>query len=207
MDLAWGRGVFMRGNHTDASDAQHPKRSIQIPCDAPEFLLNNGVFRIFDNAYYHLRRGQKKMIVSHDSFFFPLDGLGSWNRLYGKRGFLQYQCLLPIQKEPVYQIMKMMKQAKLGSSLVVGKTFGGIPSSGMMSFPKPGLTLTIDFPNTGSKLFELLDELDKIAISVYPAKDARMSPAAFKRFYPQWNNFSQFIDPEFSSSFWRRVTQ
>lgn len=206
LDLFRGRGVFMRGNHLEAKGEVHSKQGVRIPCDAPEFLLNNFTFRIFDTAYYHLRPSRQTKCVSYDSFFFPLDGIGSWNRLYGKRGFLQYQCLLPIGPEPIYEMMKAMKKAKQGSALVVGKTFGDVSSSGMLSFPKRGLTVTIDFPNTGRALFELLEELDKIALSVYPAKDARMAASSFKRFYPQWDQFRQFIDPAFSSSFWRRVT-
>jgi hypothetical protein len=98
----------------------------------------------------------------------------------------------------------------MGSFLVVLKNFGNVTSPGMLSFPRPGTTLAIDFPNRGARTLSLLEALDDITRStggaVYPAKDARMSPGAFQQYFPEWRTFSQFIDPAFSSSFWRRVT-
>jgi hypothetical protein len=89
------------------------------------------------------------------------------------------------------------------------KTFGDRSPAGMMSFPRKGVTLALDLPNLGGKLLHLLDELDAIVLKnggvIYPAKDARMSSCNFKTFYPQWQEFGEFVDPRFSSSFWRRV--
>jgi hypothetical protein len=97
-----------------------------------------------------------------------------------------------------------------GSFLSVLKRFGRMPSIGMMSFPQSGYTLALDFPNRGASTLQLLDQLDAVVMSaggrVYPAKDSRMSAASFQAFYPDWRKFSSFIDPKFSSSFWRRVT-
>ncbi|HKF36901.1 MAG TPA: FAD-binding protein, partial [Ktedonobacteraceae bacterium] len=94
--------------------------------------------------------------------------------------------------------------------LTVLKTFGAIQSPGMLSFPRPGLTLALDFAYGGSKTLKLLEELDSIVLqsggAVYPAKDARMSAASFQAFFPGWKEFAQYVDPHFSSSFWRRVT-
>jgi len=90
------------------------------------------------------------------------------------------------------------------------KNFGSTPSLGMLSFARPGATLAIDFPNRGEPTLRLLESLDEITRSaggaVYPAKDARMSAESFQRYFPAWQEFTRFIDPKFSSSFWRRVT-
>jgi hypothetical protein len=97
-----------------------------------------------------------------------------------------------------------------GSFLAVLKNFGDVPSPGLMSFPRPGVTLALDFPNRGGRTLGLLEELDAIVRRyggrVYPAKDARMSPQSFQAYFPEWREFSRFVDPGFSSSFWRRVT-
>jgi hypothetical protein len=97
-----------------------------------------------------------------------------------------------------------------GSFLAVLKVFGSMPSLGMMSFARPGVTLALDFPNRDARTLALLDSLDDITRAaggaVYPAKDARMSPAAFRAYFPQWEQFRGYVDPRFSSSFWRRVT-
>ena len=91
------------------------------------------------------------------------------------------------------------------------KQFGTQPSLGMLSFPRPGTTLALDFPNTGEALWALLRRLDQIVDAAggaqYPAKDARMTAASFQQAYPRWQDFSRFIDPRFSSGFWRRVTE
>jgi len=98
-----------------------------------------------------------------------------------------------------------------GSFLTVLKTFGTRRSPGLMSFPRLGATLTLDFPNTGPGLFELLDELDTIVLAagggINPYKDARMSPETFTRSFPDWEHMLGFVDTRFSSSFWRRVTR
>jgi FAD/FMN-containing dehydrogenase len=107
-------------------------------------------------------------------------------------------------------ILQRISKSGAASFLSVMKTFGDRPPAGMMSFPKKGVTLALDLPNLGGKLLRLLDDLDEVVLKnggvIYPAKDARMSPRHFKTFYPQWKEFAKFIDPRFSSGFWRRVT-
>ena len=211
-----GRGMFMRGNHlaTPASKKLPKiKQKLTIPFDAPSNLLNKYSIKLFNAAYY---RKQFRKIVHepqhYDKFFYPLDGIGQWNRLYGKRGLLQYQCVVPIDSgyEVVSKILKECGKKGQGSFLSVLKIFGNIPSPGLLSFPREGVTLALDFPNRGLDTFLLLDTLDKIVTAaggaVYPAKDARMASASFKSYYPNWNAFEKYIDPHFSSSFWRRVT-
>jgi hypothetical protein len=135
-----------------------------------------------------------------------------WNRLYGKRGFFQYQCIVPYQDgyEVMKEILERISRSGEGSFLGILKTFGDVPSPGMLSFPRPGLTLALDFANRGQKTLCLLDALDTLVRQsggiVYPAKDARMSPESFQTYFPRWQEFAQYIDPKFSSSFWRRVT-
>ena len=107
-------------------------------------------------------------------------------------------------------MLRQVSGSKEAPSLAVLKRFGALKSPGMLSFPRPGITLAIDFANRGPSTLALLERLDEIVReaggSVYPAKDARMSAASFRRFFPGWESFVPHIDPKFSSSFWRRVT-
>jgi FAD/FMN-containing dehydrogenase len=133
--------------------------------------------------------------------------------MYGKRGFLQYQFVVPfnVAREAMRDILGRIRRSGEGSFLTVLKEFGDIQSPGMLSFPRPGLTLALDFAYGGPKTLRLLDELDRIVLqsggAVYPAKDARMSAASFQTFFPRWKEFAAYVDPKFSSSFWRRVTE
>jgi len=144
-------------------------------------------------------------------FFSPLDGIGRWNRMYGKRGFLQWQCLVPIAqgRQAFAEIFSAIVRSGLASFVSVMKTMGEIPSLGIMSFPGPGVTLALDFPNVPDS-FKLLDRLDDLVLAaggrIYLAKDARMSASHFQRFYPRWQDLEQLRDPMFSSSLWRRLT-
>ncbi|MCX6104673.1 MAG: FAD-binding protein, partial [Proteobacteria bacterium] len=128
-------------------------------------------------------------------------------------GFYQYQCVVPFSESTaaIREILTEIAGAGLGSFLAVLKTFGSRPSLGMLSFARPGVTLALDFPNTGENVLRLFERLDAITLSargsVYPAKDARMSGSSFKHFFPQWQEFSKYVDPRFSSSFWRRVVE
>jgi FAD/FMN-containing dehydrogenase len=176
-------------------------------------LLNRWTLKTF-NSLYHNRQRQKTVqrLTHYDPFFYPLDSIHGWNRLYGRRGFMQYQCVVPHEggRESVRALFTRISAAGEGSFLAVLKIFGSLPSPGMMSFPVPGVTLALDFANRGRRTLGLLEELDSIVRRhhgrVYPAKDARMSPQSFQIYYPDWREFARFIDPAFSSGFWRRVT-
>ena len=213
-----GRGLFMRGNHVNdaALKIKHSQNvkgaKFNIPCDAPHFVLNPASISLFNWAYYWKQRRKSVASLTHyNPFFYPLDAIENWNRLYGKRGFLQYQCVVPplVEEAATREMLTVIAKARMGSFLVVLKRFGDRPSRGMLSFSRPGTTLALDFPNVGPRLFELLNHLDSIVRSahgaVYPAKDARMSREAFTEFYPRVVEFKQYMDPQFSSSFWRRV--
>jgi FAD/FMN-containing dehydrogenase len=209
-----GRGLFIRGNHA-AAGTRRPRRGLQarVPCHAPSFLLHPTVLRAANAVHYrsHGRRVSRRT-VHYERFFFPLDSIGDWNRLYGKRGLLQYQCVVPPADGPrvLRELLLRIGRSGEGSFLAVLKVFGELPSPGLLSFPRPGVTLALDFPIRGTRVFELLDQLDEVVAScggrVYPAKDARMSAAHFQAYYPQWRAFAAHVDPAFSSSFWRRVT-
>jgi FAD/FMN-containing dehydrogenase len=211
-----GRGILMRGNHNadPALRAQVPPSgsALNMPFDLPSFVLNPLTIRALNFAYYtkQLRRFQSS-VVPYRPFFSPLDGIGNWNRMYGKRGFLQWQCLVPTSggRQAFAEIFAAVVRSGLASFVSVMKTMGAIPSRGLMSFPGPGVTLALDFPNVPDS-FRLLERLDDLVQEaggrIYLAKDARMSASHFQRSYPQWRELEQQRDPMFSSSLWRRLT-
>ena len=131
--------------------------------------------------------------------------------MYGKDGLLQFQCVVPPtgSLQAIAEMLTASANSGLASFLTVLKIFGNVRSPGMMSFPMPGITLTLDFPIRSNQSFSLVDRLGEITLAakgrIYPAKDARMTPSQFQSFYPQYQDFSRYIDPKFSSSFWRRV--
>ena len=170
--------------------------------------------KLFNGLYYRMqRRKDGRSCIHYRPFFYPLDGILHWNRMYGPRGFYQYQCLVPFAggDAAIREILSRIGRSGAGSFLAVLKRFGDKPAAGMLSFPRAGYTLALDFPNHGHKTLELLESLDQVTRAaggaVYPAKDARMSAESFQAYYPQWRDFASFIDPAFSSSFWRRVTE
>ena len=214
-----GRGIFMRGNSATAAQAgaaraAEAKRQLAFPFDAPHWLLNRLTVTAFNTVYYHRQRRERETrLVHYDPFFYPLDRILAWNRMYGRRGFFQYQFVSPMaaSERVVSRVLEKVAQSGAAPFLAVMKTFGKRPRAGLLSFPRPGVTLAMDLPNLGAKLLRLLDELDEIVLGdggcLYPAKDARMPPQSFAASYPHWKEFAQFIDPRFSSSFWRRVTR
>lgn len=209
-----GRGVFMRGNHSAIEGNAPRARPLRVPFTPPVSLVNRLSLGVFNRLYFHRPSAQQLDAVWHyRPFFYPLDGLRDWNRIYGPRGFFQYQCVIPpgAAEPALTDMLDAIARAGSGSFLAVLKMFGETRSPGLLSFPRPGATLALDFPNGGAPTLELLERLDAITRAadgaVYPAKDARMSAAAFQQYFPRWREFSRFIDPRFSSSFWRRVTE
>ncbi|MDR6095855.1 FAD-binding oxidoreductase [Stenotrophomonas sp. SORGH_AS_0321] len=212
-----GRGHFLRGDHAPgdaqaATPSSSPRRS--IPFVPPVSLVNGLTLRPFNTMYYWRQPARRRRHVSHyQSYFYPLDGINHWNRMYGPRGFLQHQCVLPpvVARDAIAELLTEISRSGRGSFLAVLKEFGTRPSPGLLSFPRPGTTLALDFPNDGPEVFLMLDRLDQIVAeaggAVYAAKDARMSGTLFRQAYPEWERFAQYIDPRFSSGFWRRVTE
>ncbi|MGA9356202.1 MAG: FAD-binding oxidoreductase [Terriglobales bacterium] len=208
------RGIFFRGNHSAASHkAAYAKPGPRLPFALPQWLLNRHTVRTFNAAYYRVhasRRGPS--LLPYQSFFYPLDSIRQWNLLYGKQGFLQYQCVIPeTNLDALEELLDRIARSGMGSFLGVLKKFGDAPTAGMLSFPRPGLTLALDFAMRGERTLQLMRSLDEIVQrsggALYPAKDARMSAALFESSFPRWRSFVPYIDPKMSSSFWRRVTE
>ena len=209
-----GRGVFMRANHASAERTTPGAGQLRVPFTPPLPPVNRLSLRLFNTLYYHRPAARQADAVWHyRPFFYPLDGVLEWNRIYGPRGFYQYQCVIPpaAAKESLDEMLETIAVSGSGSFLAVLKMFGEQTSPGLLSFVRPGVTLALDFPNAGGPTLRLLESLDAITRkaggAVYPAKDARMSAASFQQYFPRWNEFQRFIDPRFSSSFWRRVSQ
>jgi len=210
---ALGRGIYMAGMHAPPGLMKPPpseRRALTVPFAPPVSLVNNLSVCWFNRLYYHLPRPARGL-TPYQPFFYPLDNLREWNRLYGRRGFFQYQCVIPPAeaRAALREVLARIAASGQGSMLAVLKRFGDQTSGGLLSFPRPGFTLALDFPNLGARTFALLESLDEVTRqaggAVYPAKDARMSGDSFRRYFPRWAEFSRFIDPRFSSSFWRRV--
>jgi FAD/FMN-containing dehydrogenase len=211
----FARGIFMRGEHDETQGPLTPlvKPKVAMPFDLPAFALSRLTVGAFNTLYYHKQMSKQKTgLIDYEPFFYPLDRILKWNRLYGRQGLLQFQCVLPWESDPMgmIQALRAITASGLASFLAVIKVFGDVQSPGMMSFPMPGITLALDFPIRREVSFGLLDKLADITAEfggrMYPAKDACMSAAHFQQFYPQWQQFSSYIDPSFSSSFWQRVT-
>jgi FAD/FMN-containing dehydrogenase len=208
-----GRGVFMRGNHVAVESGPQPsKGGVVVPLVPPISLVNKLSLRPFNLAYYQLQaRKRQKTLVHYEPFFHPLDNVHHWNRIYGPKGFYQYQSVVPrnVGKEAVAAMLQTISAVGEGSFLAVLKTFGERQSVGMMSFPMPGVTLALDFPNKGEKTHSLLRSLDAIVRDaggrIYAAKDARMPRDLFESGYPQWTEFVKYRDPGISSAMSRRL--
>ncbi|MEM7550898.1 MAG: FAD-binding oxidoreductase [Bacteroidota bacterium] len=201
----FGRGIVMLGEHSVQNDLENkpslnsaPENQLNIPFNFPNFALNNLTVRLFNEFYYQKTyRKDNTFISGYNSFFYPLDGLGNWNRIYGGKGFLQYQFVLPMEggKEGLVKILGRINRRGLGSFLAVLKIFGEQPE-GILSFPMRGYTLALDFPIVRG-LFDFLDELDKIVQDfggrIYLAKDARMKTEMFLNTYPEIENFRSIL--------------
>ena len=141
-------------------------------------------------------------IVNYDSYFFPLDNIRNWNRLYGSKGFLQYQFVMPSSsaREGIREILKIVSESSKGSFISVLKKFGNA-NQNLLSFPTAGYTLALDFKNEPN-VFPLLNKLDEVLLAhggrLYLAKDSRMSEDVFKAAYPNWERFVEIkktLDP------------
>src|SRR6202163_3400303 len=207
------RGIFFRGNHASERAMEvRRKRGPKLPFALPGWMLNRYSVKAFNSAYYKIHSAKKGVsVVPYDSFFYPLDSIRQWNLLYGRKGFLQYQCVIPENNiEAVGELLERIARSGMGSFLGVLKQFGFSPPAGMLSFPRPGITIALDFAMRGERTLKLMQSLDEVVQqsggALYPAKDARMSPSMFETSFPRWRAFVPYIEPKMSSSFWRRVT-
>jgi len=209
------RGIFMQGDHSPKKDElkPSPESKLVFPFEAPSFALNPFSVGAFNTAFYHKQIRKRVMsLLDYEPFFYPLDKVLHWKRMYGKRGLLQFQYVIPWEyaREGTVAILKEVAKSGLASFLAVLKAFGDFPSPGLMSFPKPGITLALDFPIKPGKSFPLFERLADMTLEfggrLYPAKDAAMTARQFQAFYPQWQEFARYRDPLLTSSFWERVT-
>ncbi|MFV1984387.1 MAG: FAD-binding protein [Thiohalomonadales bacterium] len=219
-----GRGVYFTGEHATSSNTSdidtaqfnHLKKKLTVPFNLPVKTLNKHTVKLF-NAFY-IRNAvsieKNKSDLSHyEEYFYPLDNILHWNRIYGKSGLYQHQCVVPEKDADVIltELLTIVSNEDNSSFLSVLKKFGNIKSPGLLSFPRPGFTLAMDFSRRGKQTKKLLESMNDIVSSaggaIYPAKDAVMSRRIFQQSYSKLNQFKEFIDPKFSSSFWRRVNE
>ncbi len=221
------RGIFMRANHMTAEEAaampslkaglknqqkKMKKKPLQIPFVPPISLVNGFSLKPFNMAYYQLQKMKSGLNVAHyEPFSYPLDNLENWNRMYGPRGFYQYQCVVPrdVGQLAVQAILDTIAASGEGSFLAVLKTFGNRETKGMLSFPKPGVTFALDFTNRGEATLKLFDCFDNIVREangrLYMAKDARMPRDLFVAGYPRLLDFMKYRDIGVSSAMSRRL--
>lgn len=211
-----GRGILISGNHAPGNGAiKAPLSSaprLSVPFTPPVPAINGLTLKAFNSAYYYAnRRRAGATRVPFSAFFYPLDAIAGWNRLYGPCGLYQHQSVVPFgARQAVTDLLATCEAHGQASFLTVLKSFGTRPSPGLLSFPRPGFTLTLDFPNRGDRTLRLLEQLDVIVLSaggsINPYKDARMAPETFQRAFPHWGELEHHRDPALQSSFWRRVT-
>lgn len=214
-----GRSLVMTGEHVRMADLPrqhrtHPfqtpaKRRVAVPVDAPAFALNRFSVRAFNALYWkRASRAPRKALVDWDSYFYPLDAILGWNRIYGRRGFVQFQCALPLESSEagLAALLTETAAAGQGSFLAVLKRFGEQQSR--FSFPMAGYTLALDFP-ANAKTLALLDRLDAITIDhggrFYLAKDARLSAEVLHHADPRADTFRDMrrasgLDRSFASA-------
>ncbi len=192
-----GRSIVMLGEPAEAGPLDlSPSKTWTVPVGLPGFCLNQYTVSLFNFFYYKLKSNLVPgRLVSLDEFFFPLDKIAHWNKLYGRRGFTQYQLVLPKDASlaGLKVILARIAAAGLGSFLAVLKLFGP-ENANYLSFPLEGYTLALDF-KIQNRLFPFLDELDRIVLDhggrLYLTKDVRMSREVFRKGYPRWEQFAQ----------------
>ncbi|MCA8336442.1 FAD-binding oxidoreductase [Burkholderia multivorans] len=210
-----GRGIFMVGDHAAEGALEvdrRPKRTVPFTFPAP--IFNKATLRAFNGLYYHRQQAREvHSTVSYDRYFYPLDALLEWNRIYGRRGFQQYQCVVPrsVARDATRDMLRAIADSGTGSFLAVLKRCGDIQSPGLLSFPMEGTSLALDFPQRDDKnrrLFAVLDAIVREAAGrIYPAKDAHMTGEDFRAAYPDWEQVDTLRDPALLSNFWNRVTR
>lgn len=194
---ALGRSLVMTGEHADDGDLSANRPApLAVPLDAPSALLNTLTVKTFNTLYYERVRAQvTEHVVDHEPFFYPLDRVADWNRLYGRRGLLQWQCVIPTGAgpEPLREVVRRIAASGLASPLAVLKVFGA-GNDNHLSFPRPGSTLAVDL-KVGPRAFALCDELDDLVVAaggrLYLTKDSRMTPETFRRTYDRVDEFEE----------------
>lgn len=207
------RGLFHRANWSaEGGLVPHREGALAVPFDAPSFAINPLTLGALNRLYRGANRWKGAHGRQHYApFFYPLDSIGGWNRLYGPKGFYQYQFVVPFEsaKEALAEAWAVLASSGQGSFLTVLKTFGTLPSPGLMSFPRPGVTLALDLANRGEPTLRLMGALDAVIAAaggrLYPAKDSRIPPAMLRAGYPAWENLLSHADPAMRSDFLERM--
>lgn len=213
-DAARGRGIFMAADHAPEGRLDVGRRSAwSMPFTPPVSGFNRLSLRLLNSAYYRsCSAGRRRSRMDYAAFFYPLDQVLHWNRVYGPRGLQQYQCAIPEDQAPdaLHALLAAIAAARMGSFLAVLKRFGRVASPGLLSFPLAGSTLALDFPEQGARTAALFARLDAIVREaggrLYPAKDAHMQAADFQASYPAWRHCEALRDPVLCSRFWQRST-
>jgi FAD/FMN-containing dehydrogenase len=210
-----GRGSFTRGNVSSRPYDKASTKSgvgLAVPFTPPISLVNKLTLDVFNAGYFQLQKsGAGKREVHYKEFYYPLDGVGNWNRIYGPKGFFQYQSVIPMEfaQAATEEMLEVIKRSGQGSFLAVLKTFADRKPAGLLSFARHGVTLALDFPNQGAKTENLMQSLDRIVAeaggAINPSKDARMSRELFASGFPGLEEFKKYRDPNAVSNFSRRV--
>jgi decaprenylphospho-beta-D-ribofuranose 2-oxidase len=195
-----GRAVLMQGDHDEAEGRERSHRQLPVPRFASlDRVIRSRAFDLFNELYYRRARPGSGRLQSIDEFFYPLDALRDWNRLYGRGGLVQYQFVVPFGSEPLLRELHE-SLARAHPALTVLKRFG--PEAGPLSFPLPGWTVAVDFPGAVPGLAALLDACDERVAEaggrVYLAKDARLRPELVPQMYPrlgEWRETQARLDP------------
>ena len=209
-----GRGIFMRANPVGGERPEPRKVTLSLPFTPPVSLAHPAALCCFNAVYYRFKKYRAGRAVAHNvPFLYPLDNIREWNRAYGPEGFFQYQSVIPREtgKDAVHAMLDEIVRAREGSFLAVLKTFGKRDAIGMMSFPRHGVTLAMDFPNRGVRTHALFERLDAIVMQaggrLYPAKDARMPKSLFEAGYPRLEEFLKYRDSGIASGLSRRLME
>lgn len=206
------RGLLMLGNRSELQKPAKYKDGFTFPFEPPFSLINKLTLKPANLSYYALNRLKaSSSTVHYEKFFYPLDGVGQWNKIYGPKGFYQYQSVVPPEfaLDATKEMLKEISKSGQGSVLGVLKEFGNQASLGLLSFPMAGTTLALDFPNRGAATESLFKRLDAIVQSakgrLYLAKDARMPREMFESGYSEIQNFKKYRDPKLSSAMSKRL--
>lgn len=209
-----GLGVYTRANWAPSGRlaAHEARQPLTIPVETPGFLINRHTLAAFNRVYRAAQLSRpRRARTPYAKVFYPLDAVGGWNRLYGAAGFYQYQCVIPpdVGRAGIADLLTEIARSGEGSPLVVLKTFGDLASPGLLSFPRPGYTLALDFRNRGPATLDLLARLDRIVDAsggaLYPAKDGRMPRRMFELSFPHLERFWASRDPACGSDFLTRL--
>jgi FAD/FMN-containing dehydrogenase len=198
-----GRSIMMRGRFAEPDEVKKgreplfvpDKFKLAVPFDFPSFTLNKLTVSAFNMLYNGKHPKRLETIMDYDSFFYPLDAIAHWNRIYGRPGLLQYQFLIPPEhgEKGIRELLEMISATGKASFLAVLKRFGPMQNKGLLSFPAPGYFIALDFPYGNGHILQQMDQWDKRVLDyggrLYLTKDSRMSRETFRQMYPRWEEF------------------